>query len=190
MSEENEKLSLLQRFWGHLRTVTRHRHKVIVHCAHAGILWQGLRHDLSKYSPTEFWQGVRYYTGKHSPNEDERRSCGYSIAWMHHKGRNLHHWEYWTDFSMETRTYVSMPMPRKYLAEMICDRMAASKTYLGEKYTDASPLEYLMHGKARDAMNKETEQTLRMFLTQLRDEGEKAMFASLRSWLREEKEKK
>ena len=43
-----------QKFWGHLSTITRHRHKVIAHCARAGILWQGLRHDLSKYSPTEF----------------------------------------------------------------------------------------------------------------------------------------
>ena len=179
-----------ERFFGHLSTITRHRHKVIVHCAKAGILRQGLLHDLSKYSPTEFWQGVRYYDGHHSPNEDERRAIGYSLAWMHHKGRNPHHWEYWTDFSMETKRYTAMPMPRRYLAEMICDRMAASKTYLGAQYTDASPLAYLMRGKMRDMMNPETEETLRGFLTELRDNGEKAMFASLRRWVREEKKKK
>ena len=81
-----------QKFWGHLSTVTRHRHRVIAHCARAGILWQGLRHDLSKYSPTEFWQGVKFFDGTHSPTEDERRTLGYSLAWMHHKGRNRHHW--------------------------------------------------------------------------------------------------
>ena len=53
----------LKGFFGHLRTINRHRHKVIAHCAKAGILWQGLRHDLSKYSPTEFIPGVKYFQG-------------------------------------------------------------------------------------------------------------------------------
>ena len=159
-----------QKFWGHLSTVTRHRHRVIAHCARAGILWQGLRHDLSKYSPTEFWQGVKFFDGTHSPTEDERRTLGYSLAWMHHKGRNRHHWEYWTDYSM---------------AQMICDRIAASKIYNGERYTDACPLAYLQRGKMHDHMHPDTQALLARFLTQLRDEGEDAMFASLRQWVRE-----
>ena len=85
----------LKGFFGHLRTINRHRHKVIAHCAKAGILWQGLRHDLSKYSPTEFIPGVKYFQGTRSPNEAERELNGYSLAWMHHKGRNRHHFEYW-----------------------------------------------------------------------------------------------
>lgn len=175
----------LKKFWGHLRTVTRHRHMVIRHCARAGILFQGLFHDLSKYSPTEFWQGVRFFDGTHSPTEDERRTLGYSLAWMHHKGRNRHHWEYWMDYSMEEKGYVAMPMPRRYLAEMLCDRIAASKIYNGAAYTDGSPLDYLMRGKIRDAMNPSTRELLERFLTQLRDEGEDAMFASLRAWVKE-----
>lgn len=174
-----------QKFWGHLSTITRHRHKVIAHCARAGILWQGLRHDLSKYSPTEFWQGVKFFDGTHSPTEDERRTLGYSLAWMHHKGRNRHHWEYWTDYSVEEKRYVPVPMPRRYMAEMICDRIATSKIYNGPKYTDASPLEYLQRGKMHDHMHPETHALLTRFMTQLRDEGEDAMFASLRRWVRE-----
>ena len=174
-----------QKFWGHLSTVTRHRHRVIAHCARAGILWQGLRHDLSKYSPTEFWQGVKFFDGTHSPTEDERRTLGYSLAWMHHKGRNRHHWEYWTDYSMAQMRYVPVPMPRRYMAEMICDRIAASKIYNGERYTDACPLAYLQRGKMHDHMHPDTQALLARFLTQLRDEGEDAMFASLRQWVRE-----
>ena len=173
------------RFWGHLATITKHRHKVIAHCAKAGILLQGLRHDLSKYSPTEFWQGVRFFDGTHSPTEDERRTLGFSLAWMHHKGRNRHHWEYWTDYSMAEKRYVPMPMPRRYLAEMLCDRIAASKIYKGKAYTDAAPLEYLLGGKMRDSMHPQTRELLERFLTQLRDEGEDALFASLRRWVRE-----
>ena len=178
-------MSGIGKFWGHLRTVMRHRHKVIAHCAKAGILWQGLRHDLSKFSPTEFWQGVRYFDGTHSPTEDERRREGYSLAWMHHKGRNRHHWEYWIDYSIEEGRYVAMPMPRRYLAEMLCDRIAASKIYNGKKYTDGAPLDYLLNGKMHDHMHPTTLALLKHFLTQLRDEGEDAMFASLRRWVRE-----
>ncbi len=184
-------MNAIQRFWGHLRTITRHRHKVIAHCAKAGILWQGLRHDLSKYSPTEFFQGVKYYSGKHSPTEDERRGEGYSLAWMHHKGRNRHHWEYWIDFDIEKKDYTGMPMPRRFVAEMLCDRIAASKIYNGEKYTDADPLQYLINGRKNnhmhDHMHPETMELLIRFLTQLRDEGEEKMFASLRAWVKEEK---
>ena len=178
-------MNTIQKFFGHLSTVTRHRHLVIAHCARAGILWQGLRHDLSKYGKTEFWQGVRFFDGTHSPTEDERRTLGYSLAWMHHKGRNRHHWEYWTDYSVAEKRYVPMPMPRRFMAEMLCDRIAASKIYNGAAYTDAAPLDYLMRGKMHDAMHPETRQTLERFLTQLRDEGEGAMFASLRAWVKE-----
>lgn len=181
-------MNILSRCLGHFATITRHRHLVIAHCARAGILWQGLRHDLSKYSPTEFIQGVHYFDGHHSPTEDERKTKGYSLAWMHHKGRNRHHWEYWTDYSQEAHAYLPVPMPRRYLAEMICDRMAAGKTYRGEAYRDRDPLDYLMRSKMRSAMHPETERTLRRFLTLLAEEGETAMFASLRAWLREEKE--
>ena len=175
----------MRRFIGHFCTVTRHRHRVIAHCAKAGILRQGLLHDLSKYSLTEFLPGVRFYDGTHSPTEDERRTQGFSQAWMHHKGRNRHHWEYWTDYSVAYGKYMAVPMPKKYLAEMLCDRVAASKIYKGEAYTDDAPLAYLMGGKMRDSMHPKTLDTLVHFLTQLRDEGEDAMFASLRAWVRE-----
>ena len=177
-------MNLLQRLIGHFKTITRHRHQVIRHCAKAGILWQGLRHDLSKYSPTEFLPGVRYYNGQHSPTEDERRAEGCSRAWMHHKGRNRHHWEYWTDIHLAEKCYKSVPMPKRYLAEMICDRMAASKIYKGQDYTNASPLEYLQHGKTRQAMHPETYAQLEQFLTVLRDDGEEEMFRRLRAWLK------
>ena len=182
---DGESMNTVQRFWGHLTTITRHRHKVIAHCAKAGILWQGLFHDLSKYSPTEFLQGVRYFDGTHSPTEDERRAEGFSRAWMHHKGRNRHHWEYWVDYSLERRAYISMPMPKRYIAEMLCDRVAASKIYKGSAYHDGAPLAYLMSGKLRDDMHPQNFALLERFLTQLQDEGEAAMFESLRRWVRE-----
>lgn len=171
--------------WQHFKTITKHRWLVMLGCFRVGLYRQGLTHDLSKYSPTEFWTGARYYQGNRSPNAAEREDKGYSEAWMHHKGRNRHHWEYWTDYSMAQMRYVPVPMPRRYMAEMICDRIAASKIYNGERYTDACPLAYLQRGKMHDHMHPDTQALLARFLTQLRDEGEDAMFASLRQWVRE-----
>ena len=88
---------------GHLFTIIRHRHKVMEHCFKAGIIRRGLVHDLSKFSPTEFIPGVLYFQGERSPNEKEREVTGYSKAWMHHKGRNRHHFEYWTDYDPVTK---------------------------------------------------------------------------------------
>ena len=175
----------MKNFLGHLHTINHHRRLVRQGCFRMGLYWQGLTHDLSKYARVEFSTGVRYYQGTRSPNTAEREEKGWSEAWMHHKGRNRHHWEYWTDYSVEEKRYVPVPMPRRYMAEMICDRIAASKIYNGPKYTDASPLEYLQRGKMHDHMHPETHALLTRFMTQLRDEGEDAMFASLRRWVRE-----
>jgi len=128
--------------WQHFKTITRHRLIVMAGCFRVGLYWQGLTHDLSKYSPTEFRVGAQYYQGNKSPNGAERKDKGYSTAWIHHKGRNKHHYEYWTDLNRETERYESVPMPRKYLVEMIMDRRAACMTYQGAAYTDASAWVY------------------------------------------------
>ena len=130
----------MSKAWHHFWTVNRHRWLVCQGCFKVGLYWQGLTHDLSKYSPTEFRIGAKYYQGTRSPNAAERDLFGYSTAWMHHKGRNRHHYEYWTDMNPVTKQYESVPMPRKYLVEMVMDRRAACMTYQGKAYTDAAKL--------------------------------------------------
>ena len=127
--------------WQHFKTITKHRWLVMLGCFRVGLYRQGLTHDLSKYSPTEFWMGARYYQGNRSPNAAEREDKGYSEAWMHHKGRNRHHYEYWTDMNRETKCYESVPMPRRYFVEMVMDRRAACMTYQGKAYRDDSALQ-------------------------------------------------
>lgn len=164
----------------HFKTITKHKILVMAGCFKVGLYWQGLTHDLSKYSPTEFWIGARYYQGTKSPNAAERAEKGYSEAWIHHKGRNRHHYEYWTDLSRETGRYESIPMPRKYLVEMVMDRRAACLVYEGENYTPASALNYLMRSLERNLMHPQTLRELTYILTMLRDEGEEATFRYLR----------
>ena len=120
----------------HLHTVNTHRRLVRHYCWKLGLVWQGLTHDLSKYSPTEFIPGCIYYQGDHSPNEAEREARGYTSAWLHHKGRNKHHLEYWIDYSTTKAGLTGMKIPLRYVCEMVCDRVAASQIYLGSKYTD------------------------------------------------------
>lgn len=166
--------------WQHFVTITHHRHLVRKGCFRVGLYWQGLTHDLSKYSPTEFRNGARYYQGTRSPNAAEREDKGYSEAWMHHKGRNRHHWEYWTDMSRATLRYESVPMPRKYLVEMVMDRRAACMTYQKETYRDDSALRYFEKSRERELMHPETHRQLHYLLTMLAQQGEEETFRYIR----------
>lgn len=168
----------------HFCVITKHRHRVISHCMKAGILWQGLRHDLSKYMPCEFISGAKYFLGTRSPNEEERHRYGYSKAWMHHQGRNKHHFEYWKDYNPETHLIEPVKMPYKYVAEMFCDRVAASKIYQGKKYTSEQPLEYFMKSKKTRVIHKDTSDELEMLLTMLAEKGEKETFKFIKNRIR------
>ena len=149
---------------------------------------KGLRHDLSKYSPTEFILGVKYFQGTRSPNEAERELNGYSLAWMHHKGRNRHHFEYWIDVDPVEKIYKPVKMPLRFLAEMFCDRVAASKIYRGEKYRDSDPLDYFLSRKPTRSIHPETSDMLEKLLRMLADQGEEAAFAYLRELVKAGKE--
>ena len=166
--------------WQHFKTITHHRFLVMLGCFKVGLFWQGLTHDLSKYSPVEFCNGARYYQGTRSPNAAEREDKGYSEAWMHHKGRNRHHYEYWTDMNMQTKTYESVPMPRKYLVEMVMDRRAACIVYQGKAYTPGSALTYFENSREKVLMHPQTQKELGYILTMLRDQGEQVTFRYLR----------
>lgn len=168
------------KIWQHFKTITHHRLLVMAGCFRVGLYWQGLVHDLSKYSPTEFWTGAKYYQGNRSPNTAEREDKGFSEAWMHHKGRNRHHYEYWTDMNRQTRCYESVPMPRKYLVEQVMDRRAACMVYQGKNYTAGSALAYFEKSRERELMHPKTRQELELLLTMLKEQGEKEAFRYMR----------
>lgn len=177
----------------HLRTVNEHRRLVRRYCFRVGLYRQGLLHDLSKYSPAEFWRGAKYYQGNRSPNDAERVATGLSLAWLHHKGRNRHHFEYWIDWRKDPEggvVYAGNRMPMRYVAEMFCDRVAASRVYLKEKYTDASPWEYFMNGPPGVMMHPDTTEELKEMLLILKDRGEEAAFRHVRERLKKSREDK
>ncbi|MDD3218299.1 MAG: DUF5662 family protein [Lachnospiraceae bacterium] len=161
--------------WKHFKTITKHKMMVMRYCFKIGLYKQGLLHDLSKYSWTEFRMGARYYQGTRSPNNAEREETGLSTAWLHHKGRNKHHFEYWVDYGLNSpRKLEGVQMPQRYVAEMIADRISASRVYEGDAYTDQSPLKYYNKGtKSLWFVHPVTQQQLGELLTMLAEKGEK-----------------
>lgn len=165
----------------HFQTITRHKLLVTKYCFRLGLYKQGILHDLSKYSPAEFLIGVKYYQGHQSPNNAERKEKGYSLAWLHHKGRNRHHYEYWIDTNHDAPDgFYCVEMPFCYVAEMFCDRVAACKIYQGSNYTDGSALSYFTANKDKLLMHEKTRRLLEYLLTMLKVKGEDYTFSYLR----------
>lgn len=126
----------------HFNTINKHRWYVFKYSIKAGIPIRGLLHDLSKYSPSEFFESSKYFVGYRSPTHLAKMDKGYSQAWLHHKGRNKHHLEYWEDVTDEYSSYYAAFIPYKYLVESLCDRISAGMTYKGKEFTHKEPLKY------------------------------------------------
>ena len=159
--------------WLHFKTITKHKLLVMKYCFRIGLYKQGLLHDLSKYTPAEFLVGCKYYQGTRSPNNAEREDIGVSTSWLHHKGRNKHHFEHWVDYSLDkNHVIMGAQMPRKYVAEMVIDRISASKNYLKEQYNDGSALAYYLNGRHMMLIDDEADYLARYLLTMLDMRGE------------------
>ena len=148
------------RFFKYLHYINSHRFITFLYCCKAGIPFQGFIHDLSSYSPSEFFEGLKYYkNNKTSPIKNSQKENGYSLAWLHHKGRNKHHSEYWFDYQAPLKAPI---IPFKYCVEMICDRIANAKMEQGKKYTNMSP--YYAWNKTRD--NEMLNRKIQSFMTE------------------------
>ena len=175
---------MIKNFFGHLKTILTHKMWVFYYCCKFGIPIRGIFHDMSKYCPSEFLVGVKYFQGNKSPNCAERDEIGYSSAWLHHKGRNKHHYEYWIDYSRTVPGgMVPVRMPDKYIAEMLMDRIAASKVYKGKNYTDDASLQYYYGGTDSAPMHEETRKILLHYLQLLARKGEKETFSCIKQEL-------
>ena len=148
----------------HFKLISHHKWIVFKLCCKIGQPWRGLVHDLSKYSPTEFGESIQYYVGTHSPIIEAKKEKGYSKAWLHHKGRNKHHVEYWIDRQAPDATPI---MPYSYAAEMICDKLAAGIIYMGKEWTKEAELAY-WEEKEKDKL--EMNPKIRDFITAIMSE--------------------
>ena len=157
-------------YFEHLKTITKHKIEVTKCCFKSGLYLQGILHDLSKYSITEFFSSAKYFQGNRSPIDAEKEKTGYSKAWLHHKGRNKHHWEYWLDFDKNGKLY-ACKIPEKYVYEMVCDFIGAGKVYSKEKWTKEAPYEYYLIVKDKRVYHKETLELFEKILKSIKMSG-------------------
>lgn len=158
-------------YYKHFKTICKHKYYVFQECKACGILWQGIIHDLSKFGITEFASSARHFQGNRSPIEAEKESIGYSLAWLHHKGCNKHHWEYWTDFNDKDGSVITNKMPIKYTIEMICDWIGAGKAYSQGTWTQSDPLKYYCKVRSGRHFHIDTETLILELLHIIEDEG-------------------
>lgn len=152
----------------HTRVVLKHKWVVFKLCCKIGIPWRGFLHDFSKFSPEEFWESVKYFNGHKSPIIVCKMENGYSKAWLHHKGRNKHHPEYWTDLALPEQAVI---MPYKYSAEMVCDKMAAGIVYEGKNWTPSTEINYYMKERENELINPQMDKFMIEVFTQVEKEG-------------------
>lgn len=157
----------------HFKKICIHKYWVFYYCCKMGIPIQGLLHDLSKFSPVEFWEGVRYYQGTSSPIDACKRENGWSPAWMHHKGRNKHHYEYWMDNLDNGGTPLEMPL--KYKKEMLCDYLGAGRAYYGKNFTYEKEYDWWQNKLSKPlAMHESNKNFISMYMECLKAHGDKA----------------
>lgn len=110
----------------------RHKYYVFKAGRRLGLgIWQLLIHDLSKLSLLEYPHYQRwFFENKNDPD-------GFAYAWLYHQNRNKHHWDYWiarTGHRIGVQGGYNphpLPMPEKYVKEMIADWQAAGLCYAG-----------------------------------------------------------
>ena len=124
----------------HLNIIRTHRKFVREACFKMGLFWQGLVHDLSKYSVIELLI-CKYYSGTRSPHQNAREVLGYSPSWIHHYHTNKHHYQYWWDENEEGKI-IPMKMPYQFVIESVADMLGASKAYNKENWKPEMLIQY------------------------------------------------
>lgn len=105
--------------------ILRHKYYVMRECFKIGLYWRGLAHDLSKLLPSEWGPYVNNFYGK-----AVTESIEFKTAWLHHQHRNPHHWQYWL-IKEDNGPLYPLPMPDKYIKEMVADWRSASRANKG-----------------------------------------------------------
>lgn len=149
-------IQLISNALKHFKKICVHKLWVAKYCFKIGLYWQGIVHDLSKFSFTEFWESIHYYSGQESPINVCKRKNGYSKAWFHHRGRNPHHYEMWIDNF--DNGGITLEMPKKYVFEMICDYIGAARAYMGDDFHWWRELEWWNHKKEKAKMHEKTKE--------------------------------
>lgn len=145
------------KFFKLLKRIVIHKFWVAYYCFQLGLYWQGITYDLSKFSLTEIKGALKYWNDFKSSLAYEKELNGYSETFLHHRGHNPHHYEYWIHSLDEGG--VAAEMPRKYALELICDYLAACRTYRGNpkeeyKWWEEHSPKMKIHRRTKQYLNR------------------------------------
>jgi hypothetical protein len=129
----------MKQYFDYIKYLTRHRFFVMTACFKHGLIWRGLKHDMSKYHPKEFFAYANKFF-REDKEKIERDETGYypptkikevafQKAWNHHVRKNDHHWQFWIniDDKGSDSFLLELEMPKQAVKEMICDWIGARK---------------------------------------------------------------
>jgi hypothetical protein len=115
---------MIKACWSNFLYILEHKVNVLVECWKEGLYIQGITHDLSKLTPKEFLPyAKKFFLDRKIDSIDEMK---WKFAWLHHQHKNKHHWEHWV---VDPNQKLALPMPRKYLIEMVCDWRSFSRRW-------------------------------------------------------------
>ncbi|WP_080846507.1 DUF5662 family protein [Cytobacillus gottheilii] len=115
---------MFRAYWKNFLYILDHKLNVLVECWKEGLYIQGIIHDLSKFSPKEFFPYAKKFFSDGELNQEDEMKWKY--AWLHHQHKNKHHAEYWV---VDPQNKTALPMPKKYLIEMVCDWRSFSRSW-------------------------------------------------------------
>ena len=123
----------------YLKYLFLHKWYVMLECWKRRLFWRGIIHDWSKFLPSEWFPYTRSFYGDYPKASEiykqlpsytgltkEKVRSDFDYAWCHHQHWNKHHWQYWILVQDEDKKKV-LPIPKKYLIEMVCDWIGAGK---------------------------------------------------------------
>lgn len=114
----------------YLKYVLRHKWFVFLACMKLNVSFvQAVVHDWSKFLPSEW---IPYARTFYAPDGSKQYLPGdtFARAWNHHQKRNKHHWQYWL-ITWDKGTSEPLPMPEKYIREMLADWIGAGRAIHG-----------------------------------------------------------
>ena len=133
----------MKQYWKYLKYVLEHKKNVYIQGRKLGLgVWQLLKHDLSKFSISEFGAYANYFFG--NKEKTDKTKSAFDKAWQHHKNHNTHHWQNW--FSNEHQA--SWNMPNDLAKEMVADWMAMTVKFHPDKDTHSET--YIWYKSQKD----------------------------------------
>lgn len=145
-----------------------HRFYVMLACFKHGLIWRGLKHDLSKLNlHKEFIPYAKFFFSDDKPKRDETgyykphdtKNFEFERAWLHHVRKNSHHTQYWVNpKDKDVGGFTVLEMPEKDVYEMVLDwegaGVAQKSTTNPRQWYEINKHRLILHENSRKLIEK------------------------------------